>query len=167
MAAAEGPKMKCGWVPKLDAGGWLNKTCSWRDWFSVIVQRVTLTHLMDSNRLPLRVICHHMEGRYSQWELCTHACKTKKKMLSTLPLYFKQTGYIHIASWLLCAFNQTSWCFCEGGRGQGERGHAVHLHARVAVLSSWPSSPDELAFGGGQGGTWIENCRQQGVLWLA
>lgn len=71
---------------------------------------------------------------------------------------------MHIASWSLCA--QTSWRLCEGGTGEREKRHAVHLHTRAAVLSSWPSGPDELAFGGGQGGTWIEICRQQGAQWL-
>lgn len=127
--------MKCGRDPKLDVGGWLNKTCSWRDWFSVIAHRVIQTHLMDSNRLPLRTICHNMGSQCSQWELCTHVCKGKKKF-STLPPWLKQTGR------LLRGNIFSHWCFCEGGTaGTGREETCCTLTCLGCCSFIWAQQP--------------------------
>lgn len=94
-----------------------------------------------------------MGSQCSQWELC----KKKKKKFSTLPPWFKQTGRLLRGN----TFFPTGVPVKEVLQEQGERRHAVHLRARVAVLSSGPSSPDELApGGGGAGGGTLERTLQ-------
>lgn len=110
---------------------------------------------MDPDRLPLGTICHNMGSQCSQWELRTHVCMGKKRFQLCPPGSNKQ-----VASCVGTYFFPTGVSVKEVLQEQGERRHAVHLRARVAVLSSGPSSPDELAAGGGAGGGTLERKLQ-------
>lgn len=127
---------------------------------SLILRHGTECNTNSLNGLELRVICANADGVITANGSCAPTLgrarrKKKKKCQLCPPSLNKQVAHTLPLGLSVC-FSIVLVFLWRRCRTREERRHAVHLHARAAVLSSWLRSPDELPFGGGQGGTWKE-----------